>query len=201
MVHRSQQGPYWPPSVRGTFLTIVFAIVLVWVGWRIGRTVWFAFFVNWVLIAWAIWLSRILESRSGAWDGIDSRFPASYYAIRPFEKSGRLYNYAGVRWYQRLLRPILWSLKPAQLRSKGNARQTMARATKGPEAGHLVIFVVISGIALFTLVRGWWNTAAWLMLFNVLHNAYPVLSLRQIRARLNQPQRRAQDNPALLDRA
>ena len=61
----------------------------------------------------------------------------------------------------------------------------MIRATQDPEAGHLVIFVVISGITVWTLVSGWWNAAGWLLLFNVLHNGYPVLSMRQFRARLD----------------
>ena len=50
----------------------------------------------------------------------------------------------------------------------------MILATQNPEAGHLVIFVVIAGITLWTLVSGWWDAAAWLLLFNVLHNGYPV---------------------------
>jgi hypothetical protein len=61
----------------------------------------------------------------------------------------------------------------------------MIRATQDPEAGHLVIFVVIMGITLWALLSGWWDTAAWLLLFNLLHNGYPVLSVRQIRARLD----------------
>ena len=61
----------------------------------------------------------------------------------------------------------------------------MIRATQDPEAGHLLIFVVITGITLWALVSGWWDTAAWLLLFNVLHNLYPVLSVRQVRARLH----------------
>jgi hypothetical protein len=46
---------------------------------------------------------------------------------------------------------------------------------------------VIAGITLWTLVSRWWDTAAWLLLFNVLHNGYPVLSVRQLRARLDRP--------------
>lgn len=60
----------------------------------------------------------------------------------------------------------------------------MIRATQNPEAGHLIIFVVIVGMTLWALVSGWWESAAWLLLFNVLHNGYPVLSVRQVRARL-----------------
>lgn len=185
MTDRSQHDARWAPFVSGTLLTIGFAVVLIWGARTYGRTVGFAFGVNWILMAWAIWLGRVLESRSGAWDGLSIRLPASYYATRPFESGGRVYDYLGVRWYQRLLRPVLWSMNPALLRSERGARQTMIRATQDPEAGHLVIFVVIVGITVWALVSGWWDTAAWLLLFNVLHNGYPVLSVRQVRARLH----------------
>ena len=49
---------------------------------------------------------------------------------------------------------------------------------------------MILGITLWPLISGWWNTVAWLLLFNVLHNAYPVWSLRQVRARLDRPSRK-----------
>jgi hypothetical protein len=185
MTDRSHHDAGWAPFVSGTLITIGFAVVLIWGARTYGRTVGFAFGVNWILMAWTISLGRVLESRSGAWDGLSVRLPASYYATRPFEKGGRVYDYLGVRWYQRLLRPVLWSVNPALLKSKRGARQTMIRATQDPEAGHLIIFVVIVGITLWTLVSGRWDTAAWLLLFNVLHNAYPVLSVRQVRARLH----------------
>jgi hypothetical protein len=184
MTDRSQHESRWAPFVSGTLITIGFAVLLIWLARTYGRTVGFAFGVNWILMAWAISLGRVLESRSGAWNGLSVRLPASYYVTRPFERGGRLYDYFGVRWYQRLLRRVLWSLDPALLRSQRDARQTMIRATQDPEAGHLVIFVVIIGITLWPLVSGRWDTAAWLLLFNVLHNLYPVLSVRQIRARL-----------------
>jgi hypothetical protein len=170
--------------MKAIFGTIGVALLVVWSARSYGRTVAFAFGVNWILIFWAIWLSSVLESRRGAWDGISCRFPASYYALRPFERGGRIYDYLGVRWYRRLLRRVLWSVKPALLRAQPDARQTMIRATHDPEAGHLVIFVVILGITSWALLSRAWPAVAWLLLFNVLHNAYPVVSLRQIRARL-----------------
>lgn len=184
MTDRSQHESQWAPFVSGTLITIGFAVLLIWLARTYGSTVRFAFGVNWILMVWAISLGRVLESRSGAWDGLSVRLPASYYATRSFEKGGRVYDYFGVGWYRRLLRPVLWSLNPALLRSQQDGRQTMIRATKDPEAGHVIIFVVIIGITLWALVAGWWDTAAWLLLFNVLHNLYPVLSVRQIRARL-----------------
>ena len=189
MTDRPQHDVRWTPFVSAALITISFAIIVVWSA-RSGRTVGFAFGVNWILAAWAISLGRVLQSRSGAWDGLSVRLPAWYYATRPFEKGGRIYDYLGVRWYQRLLRPVLWSVEPARLRSRG-VRQTMIRETQNPEAGHLLIFVVIVGITFWALVSGWWDTAAWLLLFNVLHNGYPVLSVRQLRARLSRPGRTA----------
>jgi hypothetical protein len=175
-----------------TLVTIGFAVIVVWIARSYGRTVGFALGVNWILMAWAITLGRILESRSGRWDGLSIRLPECYYVTRLFEKDGRVYDYLGVRWYQRLLRARVWSVDPAVLRSRRDARETMVRATQDPEAGHLIIFVVIIGITLWALVSGWWDTVAWLLLFNLLHNGYPVLSMRQIRARLNRPNRRLQ---------
>jgi hypothetical protein len=189
MSDRPQRDARWLPFLSGTLITIGFAVIVVWSARLYGRTVGFAFGVNWILMAWAIGMGRLLETRSGAWDGLSTRLPASYYTTRPFEKGGRIYDYLGVRGYQRLLRRVLWFVNPALLRSHPEARQTMIRATQDPEAGHLLIFAVILGITLWALVSGWWDTVAWLLMFNLLHNGYPVLSVRQIRARLNRRQK------------
>jgi hypothetical protein len=52
------------------------------------------------------------------------------------------------------------------------------------EAGHLIILVLIGGITVWAAAHGWWDTVPWLRAFNILHNGYPVLSMRQFRARL-----------------
>jgi hypothetical protein len=61
----------------------------------------------------------------------------------------------------------------------------MIEHTKDAETGHLFILLVITGITVWALASGWWGAAGWLLLFNLLHNGYPVLSMRQLRARLN----------------
>jgi hypothetical protein len=61
----------------------------------------------------------------------------------------------------------------------------MIQGTCDAETGHLFILLVITGITFWALASGWWDTAFWLLLFNLLHNGYPVLSMRQLRARLN----------------
>jgi hypothetical protein len=185
MTDLPQHDPRWSRFVRGTVITLVFAAIAVWSARAFGRTVIFAFSINWLLAAWAILLGRALQSRSGAWDGLALQLPARYYATRPFEKGGRIYDYLGTGWYKRLLRRVLWTVNPTQLRSRPDARQTMIAGTRAAEAGHLLIFVVITGFTLQALFAGWWDTAGWLLLFNLLHSGYPVLSMRQLRSRLN----------------
>ena len=134
-------------------------------------------------MAWATWLGRDSESRSGAWDGLSVRLPDSYYATRPFEKGGRVYHYLGVRLVPASATSVLWAVNPALLRSQRGARQTMMRTTHDPEAGHLRhirgdrrYHVVGAGLRLVGH-RG--------MAAAVQSSAqrYPVLSVRQVRAR------------------
>jgi hypothetical protein len=166
----------WSRWLTGTTLTVTFAVAVVWGARAYGRSIVFAFGVNWVLMMWAIMFASNV---------VPLRLPAQYYATRPFEKAGRAYDLLGVRWYRRALSPVLWSVNPALLKSQSAARETMIERTKDAETGHLFILLVITGITVWALASGWWGAAGWLLLFNLLHNGYPVVSMRQLRARLN----------------
>jgi len=176
MADQARHKAAWIRWLNGTALTVAFAVAVVW-GARVwGRSIAFAFGVNWLLIIWAIMFASNV---------VPLRMPARYYATRRFEKAGRVYDLLGVRWYRRALRRVLWSVNPALLRSQPAARETMIENTKDAETGHLFILLVITGITAWALASGWWDAAGWLLLFNLLHNGYPVLSMRRLRARLN----------------
>lgn len=176
MADQPQQKATWIRLLTGTALTITFAVSVVWGARAFGRSIVFAFGVNWVLMIWAIMFASNV---------VPLRLPAHYYATRPFEKVGRVYDLLGVRWYRRALRSVLWSVNPTLLKSQPAERETMVERTKDAETGHLLIFLVITGITIWALASGWWDAAGWLLFFNLVHNAYPVLSMRQLRARLN----------------
>ena len=176
MVDQPRHKAAWIRLLTGTALTVTFALAVVWGARAYGRSIVFAFGVNWVLMMWAIMFASNV---------VPLRLPAQYYATRPFEKAGRVYDLLGVRWYRRALRPVLWSVNPALLRSQPAGRATMIEGTKDAETGHLFILLVITGITVWAIASGWWDAAGWLLLFNLLHNGYPVLSMRQLRARLN----------------
>jgi len=175
MTDRPQQTA-WVRVLIGVTITVTCAAGVVWWARASGRSVAFAFGINWVLAAGAIMFGLNVAPL---------RLPEAYYRTRRFERGGRVYEYLGVRWYRRALRRVLWSVKPALLRSQSGARETMIRGTYDAETGHLLILVVIAGITMWALGRGWWDTAGWLVLFNLLHNGYPVLSMRELRARLS----------------
>lgn len=170
-----RSAPPWIRFSAGALVTIAFVLIVVWTARAYGRTVAFAFGVNWLLAAWAIVLAQF----------VPLRLPARYYRLRRFEQGGRLYDRTGVRWYRRWLRRFLWTVDPALLRTGPGAREYMIDAAQGAEAGHLLVLLVIGGITVWAAARGWWETVPWLLAFNVLHNGYPVLSMRQLRARLD----------------
>ena len=176
MADQPRHQAAWIRWLTGTTLTVTFAVALVWGARAYGRSMVFAFGVNWVLMMWAIMFASNV---------VPLRLPAPYYATRRFEKAGRVYDLLGVRWYRRALRRVLWSASPALLRSQPAARETMIERTKDAETGHLFILLAITGITVWALASGWWDTAGWLLLFNLLHNGYPVVSMRQLRARLH----------------
>jgi hypothetical protein len=132
------------------------------------RSIVFAFAINWALMGWAfiVWLVMPL------------RFGSGYYQVHRFERSGRLYERLGVRGFQRFLRRTgLLGWNPSlRFVSRSGAHAALVAATCGPETAHALIFIVLGAVAVDAVCRGWWDTAGWLLLFNILHNAYPVVA-------------------------
>jgi hypothetical protein len=48
-----------------------------------------------------------------------------------------------------------------------------------------LIFIVLFVVSGIFVRRDWWDTAGWLLFFNIVHNVYPGLSLRSVRARVD----------------
>ena len=142
MADQPRQKAVWIRLLTGTALTVTFAVAVAWGARAYGRSIVFAFGVNWVLMMWAIMFASNV---------VPLRLPAQYYVARRFEKGGRVYDRVGVRWYRRALRRVLWSVTPALLRSQSAARETMIERTKDAETGHLFILLVITGLTVWAL--------------------------------------------------
>jgi hypothetical protein len=160
-------------------------VVVYLVGWSAEafgvRSPLFAFLANWLVMAWGAITGQVWELL----------LPAGYYRLRAFESDGGVYEYLGIRWFKKLVRHGPLTVFAPTLRSKRKITElpraeliTLQREMCKTETGHLAIGLVAALMAGYALLRGWWDAAGWLLLFNILINAYPVMLQRYNRARL-----------------
>ncbi len=60
----------------------------------------------------------------------------------------------------------------------------LGREMRKAEAGHVAVFMLVLLLAGCALLQGWLDAAAWLSLFNILINGYPVMLQRYNRIKL-----------------
>ena len=156
-------------------LLVVVLLVLLGLSTRFGPFV-HAALVNLAVVGWAAF---VLPLRG---------LPPfdEYYALRRWERSGRVFHWLGVPWFRALVRrgPLSLSNRalPAAWHSGDPAR--IERETRAAEGGHAIAFVIVLVIAVVSLVRGAPQRAAWLALLDIPMNLYPVLLQRDHRHRL-----------------
>jgi hypothetical protein len=142
------------------------------------RSAGFAFLLVWLIMCW---VSLVLRA-------FPLRLPAVYYNLMPGERDGRRYEKAGVLVAKRVLRRGPMQVFNPKLRlptvrdAKSLAR--LDAAMRSAETNHVVMFLVVVLVIARAIVRGWWDAAAWTLLFNILINGYPVMLQRYNRGRL-----------------
>ena len=153
--------------------TVVLGGLLVWAGRAFGLTsAAFAFAVNWIPMSWMGITTRLYPPK----------LPEGYFAIRPFERSGRLYELLGVRVIKWAVRRGPMHLFNPHLRLPSQPTAERLRHLEGrmrePETAHVWLFFMMLPVVGHALLRAWWSAAAWTMAFNVVLNAYPVMLQR-----------------------
>ena len=110
----------------------------------------------------------------------------SYYRLRRWERSGRLYRALGVPAFRALVRrgPLATfnHALPAAWRS-GDPRR-IEHEIRAAEAGHGIAFGLVLAFATIALLRSEVRLAAWLVGLDLPMNLYPVLLQRFHRVRL-----------------
>jgi len=160
-------------------VTGAFGALLLWLARACGpRSAGFAFLLVWLIMCWVALVSLTFPLR----------LPPAYYALRPGERDGRRYERLGVLVAKRLLRrgPLHW-LTPRLHFPRVRDAQGLAKLEAGmrrAETDHVYMFLVVVAVIVHAIVRGWWDAAAWTLLFNVLINGYPVMLQRYNRGRL-----------------
>ncbi|WP_183906736.1 glycosyl-4,4'-diaponeurosporenoate acyltransferase CrtO family protein [Rufibacter immobilis] len=134
----------------------------------------FAWTLNFLLMAWFTLLVNQLKPN------LDS----SFFLPKPFEMEGKLYRYAGINVYRKLLVWTGWE----KITRKGNAIQanvaslrTLEYNSRVSETGHLLIFLIVLTVSLMAVATV--REAKWLWLTNILFNVYPAFLQRFNRPR------------------
>ena len=144
----------------------------------------FAFLVNWLVMSWVAIVGQ----------AVPFSFPAGYYQIQSFERTGRIYERLGVHLFKKLVRRGPLAVFNPKLRLPKertlSALQNLEGEMRNAETAHLFIFLVMLLFTGYALFQGWFATAGWFLLFNLLLNGYPVMLQRYNRIRLQQLIRR-----------
>jgi hypothetical protein len=116
------------------------------------------------------------------------RLPEHFHRLRSFELDGRVYERLGVRAAKRLARrgPISWCNPGLHVPRDRDAAslERLERKMREAEASHALLFVAGLATAAVLAGLGCSTGAAWVVVFDVLLNGYPVMLQRYNRARL-----------------
>lgn len=162
-------------------VTIMVALLVIWSIDAFGfRSPVAAFLINWLVMSWLA-MSAL---------SIPFPLPSEYYAFKAFESSGQLYERLGIRLFKKLVRRGPLSIFSPTLRFPKKktvaALQQLDQEMRKAEAIHVFIFIVMWLFISFAVLRGWFDAAGWLLLFNVLINGYPVMLQRYNRIKLHE---------------
>lgn len=114
------------------------------------------------------------------------RMPRFLRDVRAWESKGAIYKALRVPAFGVLLRrtPLRY-LNPMVYLSRHPDPSFVLAQLESAEAAHLWASVVITPHIVFAFVQGWWSAVAWLMVFQIGFNLYPILHLRWARNRLS----------------
>lgn len=164
-----------------TIATVAAIFLMIWTVDSFGfRSPVSAFLVNWLAMSWVAIIGQFIHFS----------LPIGYYEIKSFEQTGRLYEYLGIRMFKQLVRrgpfaifsPTLRFPKEKTVAALRNLDSEMHKA----ETGHLFIFILMLLFSGYALLEGWLDAVAWLLMFNILINGYPIMLQRYNRIKLQE---------------
>ena len=161
--------------------TVAAVLLILWLVDAFGvQSPLFAFLTNWVAMSWVAFSGQFFQIS----------LPPKYYAPRPFERAGRIYELLGIRLFKDLVRRGPLAVFSPTLRLPKEKTVPALRALESEmrkaETGHVLIFVLILVLAGYFLLHGPLDAAAWLLLFNIPINGYPIMLQRYNRIKLQE---------------
>jgi len=164
-----------------TVATVAAISLVLWTGSSFGfRSPVSAFLVNWLAISWMAVIGQVVHLS----------FAPGYYRVKPFERTGQVYERLGIRLFKKLVRRGPLSIFSPTLRfpkeKTVSALQGLLNEMRKTETGHALIFVLVLFFVGYMLLEGWLDAVAWMLLFNILINGYPIMLQRYNRIKLQE---------------
>ncbi len=162
-------------------ITGVAMAFIVWAAVSLGfNSLVFAFLLNWLVLSWATIICQV----------VPISFPSRYYSIKAFEQSGKTYEQLGIRSYKKMVlsgaRVKQNQKRTLSLDKSSAALLNMASKMQKAETYHVIVFLLIALTAFYALLRGYFSAFAWLLIFNIVINGYPIMLHRYNRNRVLQ---------------
>jgi Glycosyl-4,4'-diaponeurosporenoate acyltransferase len=117
--------------------------------------------------------------------------PAAYYRVHGFERSGRVYELLGVRWFRHIVPDGDFANRWRRRREPGHrvisnraGAQAFLIRYLASERSHLVLLLAGFATSAYAWRIGWNGWAWYLFAANVAANVYPILLQRYTRARI-----------------
>ena len=138
------------------------------------------FLVNWLAMSWMAIIGQVVHLS----------FAPGYYHVKPFERTGQVYERLGIRLFKKLVRRGPLSIFSPTLRLPKEktvlALRDLENEMRKAETGHAVIFVLVLLFAGYLLLKGWLDAVVWTMFFNMLINGYPIMLQRYNRVKMQE---------------
>ena len=164
-----------------TAATVAALALILWTVSSFGfRSPAFAFLINWLAMSWMAVIGQVANFS----------FAPRYYEAKPFEHAGQVYERLGIRLFKKLVRRGPLSIFSPTLRFPKeitvSASQNLLDEMRQAETGHAIVFVLVLLFAGYVALKGWLDAVAWMLLFNILINGYPIMLQRYNRIKLQE---------------
>lgn len=169
----------------GSVLLFVVGVVVAVVLWQGPTSFVFAWILNFMLM---LGVQVVIQA-------FDLRLNSSYFDAKPWEGDGKIYRNIGVNGFRKLLVLIGWEkLHKANNPVKRTLEilKNLEYNTRQSELGHLIIFLIVLAVNLYVGINYGFGCSIWLLVLNILLNAYPMGVQRYNRPRLRKIIKRAE---------
>lgn len=160
-------------------LVLLFAICVVMAValWKGPYSFLFAWVLNFMLMMIVLYINQTFKPK----------LKSTYYNSKKWEDSGKIYKWFGVDEFRKVLVWVGWEkLNKGSNPVKKNldALKHLEYNTRQSEFGHLIIFFIVLLPSLFVGFHYGFMQSLWLIILNIILNAYPIVVQRYNRPRL-----------------